>query len=138
MQKLTCQILRKFMRNPRPDASLPREGWRVRKRTAPLARERRSLRSESHVFYRRLFRRIAPRAGQSAQDARILDRGGRSGPPQKTVPNCTVKHVIFATLDINSSIVLEIPAEKRQTAREDPQKGSGSHAIFDSSTQPPK
>ena len=112
------------MRNPRPDASLPREGGRVRKRTAPLARERRNLRSESNVFHRLLFRRIAPRAGQSAQDARILDRGGRSGPPQKAAPKCTVKHVTFGTLDVNSSIVLEIPTEKRQTAREASQKAS--------------
>ena len=56
-------------------------GGRVRKRTAPLARERRNLRSESNVFYHLLFGRIAPLASQSARHARILDRGGRSGPP---------------------------------------------------------
>ena len=81
IQTLACQILRKFTRNPRPDASLPREGERVRKRTAPLARERRNLRSESNVFYHLLFRRIAPLASQSAQHARVLDRPGRSGHP---------------------------------------------------------
>ena len=81
IQKSMCQILRKFTRNPRPDASLPREGEQVRKRTAPLARERRNLRSESNVFYHLLFGRIAPLASQSARHARILDRGGRSGPP---------------------------------------------------------
>ena len=57
------------------------EGWQVRKRTPPLARERHNLRSESDVFYRLLFGRIAPLASQSARHARILDRAGRSGPP---------------------------------------------------------
>ena len=73
-----CQILRKFTRRPRPDTSFPREGGRVRKRTAPLARERRNLRSESTVFRRRRFGRIPPFAGQSARDPRILERIGKS------------------------------------------------------------
>ena len=124
------QILREFasitrsgaphpQRWPHEAGARPSSRRQVGGRTTPLARERRNLRSESDVFYRRLFRRIAPRAGQSARHARILDRGGRSGAPPKAMPKCTVKHVTFATLDANSSIVLEIPTEKRQTARED-------------------
>ena len=57
------------------------EGWQVRKRTPPLARERRNLRSESNVFYRLLFGRIAPFPCRSARPARILDSVGRSGLP---------------------------------------------------------
>ena len=42
----------------------------------PLARERRDLRSESDVFYRAFFCRVAPFAGASALQVRILDSVG--------------------------------------------------------------
>ena len=48
-------------------------------RTGLLARERRNRRSESTVFYRLLFGRIAPFTGPSALEAPILDRGADSG-----------------------------------------------------------
>ena len=73
------QILRKFARSPGANAPLAREGWRIRGRHAPLARERRNRRSESTVFYRLLFRPIAPFPGLSALEAPILDRGADSG-----------------------------------------------------------
>ena len=73
------EILRKLTGRPRLGAPLAREGWRVRKRHAPLARERRNRPSESTVFYRLLFRPIAPFAGSSALEAPIPDRGADSG-----------------------------------------------------------
>ena len=79
------------------------EGWQVRKRTPPLARERRNLRSESDVFYRLLFGRIAPFPCRSARPARILDSVGKpgSGPSLSPgngatfVPNVTYFTVYF-------------------------------------------
>ena len=41
-----------------------------------------------------------------------------------------VKHYTSDTLHLTSSIVLVFPAEKRQTAREDAQKVSGTHGFF--------
>ena len=73
------QIPSKLGGGPRANAPLAREGWQVRKRAAPLARERRNRRSESTVFYRLLFRPIAPFPGPSALQAPILDRGADSG-----------------------------------------------------------
>ena len=133
---MTSQISRKFTQNPRADAPLPREAWRVRKRTAPLARERRYLRSESTVFSRLLFSRVAPFAGQSARHGRILDRVSGSGPPQKPGPKCTVKHVTLVALDSGSSIVLRNPTEIGPFPRECPPKLAGARGVFDPSTQP--
>ena len=136
IQNVTSQISCKFTRNPRADAPLPREAWRVRKRTAPLARERRNLRSESTVFSRLLFPRVAPFAGQSARHVRILDRVAGSGPPRKPVPKCTVKHVTLTALDLGSSIVLRFPAENGPFHRECPPNPAGPRGVFDPSTQP--
>ena len=61
-----------------------------------------------------------------------------SGCPPAGVAKCTVKHVRFDTFDVNFSIVLVFPVEKRQTDREPTQKGSAPHGVFDGSTQPPK
>ena len=73
------QILRKLPGGPRLGAPLAREGWRVRTRHVPLAREQRNRRSENIMFYPPLFGRIAPFTGPSALQAPILDRGADSG-----------------------------------------------------------
>ena len=55
---------------------MAREWWGFRKTTRPLAREGRNLRSESDVFYRPLFGRIAPFPGRSGPSRQILDSVG--------------------------------------------------------------
>ena len=73
------QIPGKLTGGPRLGAPLAREGWQVRARAAPLARERRHRPSESVVFYRFPFCHIAPFTGPSDLQAPILGRGADSG-----------------------------------------------------------
>ena len=58
---------------------MAREWWGFRKTTRPLAREGRNLRSESDVFYRPLFGRIAPFPGRSALSDQIIDSIAKNG-----------------------------------------------------------
>ena len=81
------------------------------------------------------FRAPAPYKRQSSTGVQILGeaRGTILG-----MPKCTVIYVTFAIVCLTSSVVLRIPTEKRQTDREDSQKGSINHGVFDGSSQPPK
>ena len=81
------------------------------------------------------LRAPAPYKRQSSTGVQIL--GGTRG-TGLGMPKCTVIYVIFAIACLTFSIVLRIPTEKRQTDREDTQKVSGPHGVFDGSSQPPK
>ena len=104
------QIPRKLKGRPRLGAPLAREGWQVRKRAAPLARERRNRPSESTVFYRLLFRPIAPFPGPSALQAPILDRGADSGggagcPPRDAKVHGDLRYFRFDRLHFLGRVV---------------------------------
>ena len=81
------------------------------------------------------LRTPAPYKRQSSTGVQIL--GGARG-TGLGMPKCTVIYVTFAIVCLTSSVVLRIPTEKRQTDREDSQKGRASHGVFDGSSQPPK
>ena len=81
------------------------------------------------------LRAPAPYVRQSSTGVQILG-GARGALPG--MPKCTVIYVTFAILCLTSSIVLRIPTENSQPARESPQRASGRHGIFDGSSQPEK
>ena len=77
----------------------------------------------------------APYKRESSTGVQILG-GARGALPG--MPKCTVIYVTFAILCLTSSIVLRIPPENGQTARESPQNLSATHGIFEGSSQPEK
>ena len=77
----------------------------------------------------------APYTRQSSTGVQIL--GGARG-TGLGMPKCTVIYMTFAIVCLTSRIVLRIPTENRQTDKENSQKGSGPHGVFDGSSQPRK
>ena len=69
-----------------------------------------------------------------AESSIVLSFSG--GPAGTTIP--TVKHVTLAIRDLAFSIVLRIPAENDDFARDNPQNTTGNHGILDKATGPPK
>ena len=81
------------------------------------------------------LRAPAPYVRQSSTGVQILG-GARGALPG--MPKCTVIYVTFAIVCLISLVGLRIPMEKRQTDRDNSQKGSGNHGVFDGSSQPQK
>ena len=81
--------------------------------------------------------RVAQITGPSALDDRILDSDAIFGGGQDEDPFSTVKHVTLAIRDVTFSIVLRIPAENDDFARDNLQKATGRHGILDRATGPP-
>ena len=115
--------------------SIPRHCGALRKRTPPLARERSQGRSESTVICRAADGRIAQITGPSALDGRILDSVAVFGGGPAGAAILTVKHVTLAIRDVTFPIVLRIPMENDDFARECPQNPSEGHGVLDCSTQ---
>ena len=80
-------------------------------------------------------RAAAPYNRESSIGVQIL---GGARTPLPGMPKCTVIYVTFAILCLTSLIILRIPTENNQTARDCTQKTSVSHAVFDGSSRPPK
>ena len=78
------------------------------------------------------LRAPAPYKRESSTGVQILG-GARGALPG--MPKCTVIYVTFAIVCLTSSIVLRIPTENSQTARDCPQNLSGPHRIFEGATQ---
>ena len=82
--------------------------------------------------------RFAEITGPSALDGRIIDSVVACGGGPARTATLTVKHVTLAMRDVTFPIVLRIPTEKDEFAREPPQNLSGAHGVFDSSTRQAK
>ena len=137
-EKRHLRICRKLPSRPPSVTSIPRYYDALRKWTPPLARERSQGRSESTVICRAAGGRIAQITGPSALDGRILDSVVVFGGGPARTATLTVKHVTLAMRDVTFPIVLRIPTEKGDFARECPQNPSGGHGVFDRSTRPSK
>ena len=90
------------------------------------------------MFCRAAGGRIAQITGPSTLDGRILDSVVVSGGGPAGTTISTVKHVTLALRDLTSSIVLRIPAENDDFARDVVQNGTRPHGILDRATGPPK
>ena len=137
-EKRHLRICRKLPSRPPSVTSIPRHCGALRKRTPPLARERSQGRSESTVICRADGGRVAQITGPSALDGRILDSVAvfAGGPAGTAI--LRVKHVTLAMRDVTFPIVLRIPTEKDDFAREPSQKVSGRHGVCDRSTRQAK
>ena len=90
------------------------------------------------MFCRAAGGRVAQITGPSALDGRILDSVVVFGGGPAGAATLTVKHVTLAIRDVTFPIVLRIPTENDDLARDVAQKITATHGILDRATEPRK